>query len=57
MQTHRTARDADSSIELDSITATCPSRGTDGHALEQTLSMRNGNLGSVGHFELLERVA
>lgn len=56
MQTHHTARDADSSIELDSLTATCPSRGTDGHALEQTLSMRNGNLGSVGHFELLERV-
>lgn len=56
MQTHHTARDADSSIELDSLTATCPSRGTDGHALEQTLSMRHGNLGSIGHFELLERV-
>lgn len=56
MQTHRTAHDADSSIELDSLTATCPSRGTDGHGLEQTLSMRNGKLGSVGHFDLLERV-
>ena len=57
MQTQHPACDADfPSVDLASLTVTRPSCGTDHTGLAQTLSVKHEPLGSVGHFELLERV-